>query len=292
MDKPRPPTASHSGPDARPDKADYLDNGGVNSLGRSPEAYERFSAAVEVPMTVLAVLWLPVLIVPLVTRLPPSTSDTFNVIDYLVWAAFAVEYLAKLYLAPRRWQFVRTHLVDLAVVAVPVFRPLRVLRALRLLTLSRAGLILTTALSRARRLLTHHGLHLVLLAVLAIVGVGAAVELAFEQHAPGATIHNYGDALWWAAVTVTTVGYGDKYPVTPGGRGVAVVLMLTGIGLVGVLSATVASYFVGQRADKDMTELHLRLDRIEAAIAGLAPRPAAGPDALRPEATEPPEDDG
>jgi len=248
----------------------------VNSLGRSLAAYDRFTAAVEVPMTVLAVLWLPVLIVPLVTHVSSATADVLNLIDYLVWAVFAAEYLIKLYLAPRRWQFVRGHIVDLAVVAIPVLRPVRALRALRLLrliTFTRAGLTLSTALGRARKLLTHHGLHLVLLAVLAIVGVGAGLELAFEQHAQGGTIHNYGDALWWATVTVTTVGYGDKYPVTPGGRGVAVVLMLTGIGLVGVLSATVASYFVGQRADKDMTELNRRLDRIEAALAALAPPP-------------------
>jgi voltage-gated potassium channel len=65
---------------------------------------------------------------------------------------------------------------------------------------------------------------------------------------------------------VTTVGYGDTYPVTAGGRGVAVVLMLTGIGLVGVLSASVASYFVGQRAEGDLADLHRRLDRIEALL--------------------------
>jgi voltage-gated potassium channel len=70
------------------------------------------------------------------------------------------------------------------------------------------------------------------------------------------------------------VGYGDKYPVSAGGRGVAVVLMLTGIGLVGVLSATVASYFVGQRTEGDMTELHRRLDRIEALLTSTL---AAGP---------------
>jgi voltage-gated potassium channel len=250
---------------------DYLDNRGVNPLGRSPEAYDRFTAAVEVPMTVLAVLWLPVLIVPVVTHVSPATANWLNTVDYLVWAAFAVEYLLKLYLAPSRWRFVRGHLLDLVIVAVPALRPLRLLRLLRLLTVSRAGLTLTTALARARKLLTHHGLHLVLLAVMAIVGVSAALELTFEQHYPGATIHNYGDALWWAAVTVTTVGYGDKYPVSPGGRGVAVVLMFTGIGLVGVLSATVASYFVGQRAEQDMTELHRRLDRIEAALARLRP---------------------
>jgi voltage-gated potassium channel len=241
----------------------------MNRLGESQDTYDRFSAAVELPLTILAVAWLPVLVVPLVVRVRPAVADTLDTIDYLVWGLFVVEYLVKLYLVPSRVQFVRSHLLDLLVIAVPVLRPLRALRLLRLLrlfTFTRAGLILTSGLGRARDLLTHRGLHFVLLSVLAIVGVGAAMELAFEQHAPGANIHSFGDALWWAVVTVTTVGYGDKYPVTAGGRGVAVVLMLTGIGLVGVLSATVASYFVGQRAEADMTELHRRLDRIESAL--------------------------
>jgi voltage-gated potassium channel len=245
----------------------------MNKLGRSQDAYDRFSAAVDVPLTVLAVLWLPVLVLPLVIRVRAGLAGTFDTIDYLVWAVFVAEYLVKLYLAPARWPFFRRHLVDLLVIAVPVLRPLRLLRLLRLLTLARSGLILTSALKRARELLTHNGLHFVLLSVLTIVGVCSAVELAFEQHAPGASIHNFGDALWWAVVTVTTVGYGDKYPVTAGGRGVAVVLMLTGIGLVGVLSATIASYFVGQRAEEDMTELHRRLDRIEALLEKIPQNP-------------------
>jgi voltage-gated potassium channel len=246
-------------------------------LARSQDAYDRFSATVEVPLTVLAVLWLPVLVVPLVTRVPAGTAATLDVIDYVVWAAFVVEYLVKLYLSPSRWSFVRHHLVDLLVIVVPVFRPLRLLRLLRLVTLTRVGLILSSALKRARDLFTHHGLHFVLLSVLAIIAICSALELAFERHAPGATIHSFGDALWWSIVTVTTVGYGDKYPVSAGGRGVAVVLMITGIGLVGILSATVASYFVGQRADADMTELHRRLDRIEAALTRLAPAAPAPP---------------
>jgi voltage-gated potassium channel len=243
-------------------------------LGRSQDAYDRFAAAVDGPLTVLAVAWLPVLIVPLVVRVSAGTSAALDTVDYAVWAVFAVEYLVKLYLSPSRWSFVVHHLVDLLVIAVPVLRPirtLRALRALRALRIARAALILSSALKRARELLTHHGLHYVLLCVLAIIGLCSAMELAFEQHAPGATIHNFGDALWWSAVTVTTVGYGDKYPVSAGGRGVAVVLMITGIGLVGVLSATVASYFVGQRADQDMTDLHERLDRIEAALTRLTP---------------------
>lgn len=94
------------------------------------------------------------------------------------------------------------------------------------------------------------------------------LELAFERHIAGSTIHNYPEALWWAIVTVTTVGYGDTYPVTAAGRGVAVVLMLVGIGLIGVLTATIASFFVQENADEEKHELIARLDRIEAMLAG------------------------
>jgi voltage-gated potassium channel len=240
----------------------------MRSLGRSQDAYDRFCALVEVPMTVLALLWLPVIVVPAVTHVSAGVEHTLDAVDYLVWAAFVAEYLIRFYLAPSRWRFFRANLVDLIIIAVPVFRPLR---ALRLLRLARTGLTLAEVLDRARSLLTHRGLHFVLLSVLAIILVGAALELGFENHARGSNIHSYGDALWWAIVTVTTVGYGDKYPVTAAGRGVAVVLMLTGIGLVGVLSASIASYFVGQQSGQDMTELHQRLDRIEAALAKLVP---------------------
>jgi voltage-gated potassium channel len=248
------------------------------TLARSQDAYDRFSAAVELPLTILALLWLPILVLPFVARLPAGIADTFSVIDYMVWAVFVVEYLVRLYLAPSRRLFFTSHLVDLAVVALPALWPLRALRLLRLLNLARAGAVLANALKRARDILAHRGLHFVLLAVLSIVIVCSAAELGFEQHAHGSTIHNFGDALWWATVTVTTVGYGDKYPVSPGGRGVAVVLMLVGIGLISVLTATVASYFVEEKADQEKAELNQRLDRIEAMLArALAPpdKPAA-----------------
>lgn len=235
-------------------------------LSRSQHADERYARAVDVPLTVLAVLWLPVLVVPIVLRLPTALGDTFEVIDSLVWAAFVIDYGTRLYLAPSRWRFFTHHLIDLAVILLPMLRPLRALRLLRLLNAARAAATLTTALHRLRAVVTHRGLHLVLLAVLVIVAVGSALELAFEQGVSGATIHDYGDALWWAVVTVTTVGYGDKYPVSPGGRGIAAVLMFVGIGLIGVLTASVASYFVEERATTEAAVMNQRLDRIEAML--------------------------
>lgn len=112
--------------------------------GRSQDAYDRFAALVEVPMTVLALLWLAILVVPAVTHVPAAAADALDSTDYVVWAAFVVEYLVKLYLAPSRWRFVRGHIVDLLVIVIPVFRPLRVLRLLRL---ARAGLTLAELLA-------------------------------------------------------------------------------------------------------------------------------------------------
>ena len=237
------------------------------ALARSQEAYDRFSAATDLPLTLLAVAWLPVLVLPLVMSLPVTVVRTFDLIDLVIWLLYGAEYLVRLYLSPSRTHFVTHHLVDLAVVVLPVLRPLRALRLLRLFTLSRAAVVLVNALTRVRSILTHRGLHFVLMGVTGIVVVAAGVELVFEEHAHGANIHNFGESLWWAIVTVTTVGYGGNYPVTTGGRCVAVVLMLVGIGLIGSLSATVASYFVEEKADEEKADLSRRLDRIEQMLA-------------------------
>lgn len=221
-------------------------------------------------MMVLAIVWLAVLVVPLLAPLTPTIADTLNAVDYTLWALFVVEYLVKLSLAPSRWAYVRTHLLDLVVITVPFLRPVR---ALRLLRLVRAGSVTAGGLRRAKALMTEHGLHYVLLAAVVIVFAASAAELAFERHAPGSNIHSYGDALWWAVVTVTTIGYGDRYPVTAAGRGVAVVLMLVGIGLLGVITANVAAFFMtkGEAAEaRRLDALEERLERIEALLEMIA----------------------
>ncbi len=232
------------------------------------ERLRRFSARVDPLMMVLALLWLPVLVVPLVTDLHGWVAVAFDTVDYFVWAAFLIEYVAKLRLAADRWHFVRHHLLDLAMVAVPILRPLRLARLLRFVRLGRVVIVLGSSLRRARAMFTHHGLQFVLLAVAAIVFAAAGLELVFEQHSTGPTaIHNFGDALWWAVVTVTTVGYGDKVPMTGGGKWVATALMFTGIGLVGTLTATIASFFVQEQQSDELADIKAQLAEIRELLA-------------------------
>ncbi len=240
---------------------------------RSQEAYERFARATDGPMMVITILWLPVLIIPLVIQVHGTVASTFAVIDYTIWALFAVEYLAKLALAPSRKQFVRTHILDLIIVAVPFFRPARIGRLMNLGRLGRIAVLTADIVARAKKLMTHKGLHFVLLAVMLIVFTSAGLVTIAERSANGANIHDFGQGLWRAIVTVTTVGYGDTYPVTPFGQGVAVALMLVGIGLLGVLTATVASYFVDQKTDK----LEERLERMESLLLELTGRDGEHP---------------
>jgi voltage-gated potassium channel len=236
-------------------------------LSRNSDAYDRFSAAVDGPLMVISIAWLPILIVPLATHLRGSTARAFDLIDYVVWALFAIEYLSKLYLAPSRKRFFTTHLLDLAIVVLPFLRPIRVLRVLRFL---RAGTTFTRSTARLRAAFVSHGLHFVLLFAAIVVFACAGIVLGVERNAAGSNIHNFADALWWAIVTVTTVGYGDRFPVTEAGRGVAVLLMLVGIGLIGVITANVASFFVDEKTDKvqlELVEVRAQLERIEGLLA-------------------------
>jgi voltage-gated potassium channel len=237
-------------------------------------AFERFSRAVDGPMMVLALAMIPLIVVPLVLDLSPAIERALLSIDYVLWAVFAAEYGIKLSLAPDRRRFVATHIPDLIIVLVPILRPLRVLRSVRLLRLLRLALLggfAAKGLREARSILRHRGLNWVLLIVLVLNLIAAAAVLEFERGNPQANIDSYPDALWWAVTTITTVGYGDRFPMSPAGRGVAVVLMIAGIAMFGVITATIAAYFVEQKAEEDVADrldqVVQRLDRIEARLA-------------------------
>ena len=192
----------------------------------------------------------PLLVLPLLFDLPSSVEAAILAADWFIWAAFAFEYIVRLALTHERWRFVRRHWADLLIVVLPFLRPLRIIRsakALRVLRLARVGSALGKVGQDGRRLLVRHHLHYALL-IIGMVIVGAASVALLVEDGSGGSIDSFGDALWWAVSTVTTVGYGDIFPITPAGRGVAAFLMVTGIALFGVLTANLTTFFV-ERGD-------------------------------------------
>jgi len=145
--------------------------------------------------------------------------------------------------------------------AVPIFRPLRVLRLLYVV--AGAG----TAYRTVNRLLDRKGLQWFLVLAVSVIGLGAVLVMFAERNSTESQIAHIGDALWWSIVTSTTVGYGDIAPVTPAGRVVAVLLMLLGISTVSVVTANIAAVLVDEETESDLAKLEAKIDRLTAALA-------------------------
>lgn len=239
-------------------------------IERRKAALDRFERAVEVPLLVAALAMVPLLVLPLVADLSPAAEASVVAGEWAVWAMFAFEYVVRLVLTPQRARFVRREWPDLLIIVLPFLRPLRLVRsarALRLLRLVRVAVFLGEATQTGRRVLVRHHLHYAVLVTAAVVLSAAALVVALEEGAPDASIRTFGDALWWAAATVTTVGYGDVFPRTPAGRGIAAFLMVSGIALFGVITANVAAFFVAAEQDDRLDEVLRRLEAIEAAVS-------------------------
>lgn len=218
-------------------------------------------------MLLLSVLLIPVLVVPEVARPGAAENAVLSAVDYAIWAAFVADYVIRLWISANRTAFVRGNLLDLALVALPMLRPLRLARASRLV---RFALILGRSNRQAQASLQARAVMYVSVLAGTLTLACSVAILEFERHDPKANIHTYGDALWWAATTVSTVGYGDRFPVTVGGRLIALLLISAGVSFFGVITASVAAYFV-RRVTSDGgpegEDLPGRLERLEAAIA-------------------------
>lgn len=188
----------------------------------------------EWPLAGLAVLFLVAYAWPILDpHLAPRWTMACSVATWIIWAVFAADYLTRLRLAPDRPRFVRSNLADLAVILLPMLRPLRMLRLVLLLkAFTRAGA--SGLRGRVGSYLTG--------GVLVLGTIAALAVLDAERASPDANITSFSDALWWAITTMTTVGYGDQFPVTNTGRMVAAGLMVGGIALLGTVTALLASW--------------------------------------------------
>jgi voltage-gated potassium channel len=164
-----------------------------------------------------------------------------------IWLSLGLDYLVRLGLARRKLRFVRRHLLDLLILVLPMFRPLRALRIVTVIGV----------LNRQLRDDFRGRVPIYVGATVGLVGfVAALAVLEAERSAPDATITTFGEAVWWTITTISTVGYGDRYPVTVEGRIIAATLMVAGIALLGVVTASIAAWFVEnvRRAGEQMSE--------------------------------------
>ena len=218
------------------------------------QAYVKVERALTLPLLILSLAMIPVLVLPVVIHLSPGWIQTLDDLDYMIWGAFALEYVLMLALAASRWHYIKTHVPDLLLVTLPMLRPLRIFRstrALRLLRVARLSTVATQGVRLSRQRLASKGPTYALGIAVVLMLAAAALELDAER--TKGNIRNFGDAIWWAMTTVTTVGYGDHYPVTVQGRVIAGVLMLVGVAVLGIVTASLAAWLVKVNTDTSET---------------------------------------
>jgi len=210
-------------------------------------------------MLALCVFALLALAVEKVAPLTPDARQVFQYADFAVCALFLGDFVYSLARAPNPWTYLRTWgWIDL-LSSIPMIdalrfgRVARILRILRVLRGFRASrLLIDFALERR----AESAVVAATLVTILVVMVSAVSVLHFED-APDSNIKTPEDAVWWSVVTLTTVGYGDRFPVTSEGRLVGAVLMMMGVALVGTLSGLAASWFLSPAASRNRNEIEL-----------------------------------
>lgn len=175
----------------------------------------RWEQLAEWPLAAVALLFLAAYSVDVLAQPQGTPHSVAGAVTTAGWVIFAIDYVVRLWLAPNRGDWFVRHLVELAVVALPLLRPLRLLRLV----------VLIAALQKAAGSAIRGRVAVYTVAgALLLVYVAALATLQAERQAPDATITNFGQALWWSVSTVTTFNYGNEYPITNVGRAIAVLL--------------------------------------------------------------------
>ncbi|MGZ6777924.1 MAG: potassium channel family protein [Mycobacterium sp.] len=225
---------------------------------------ERYERRTEWPLAAVALLFLGLYSVRVLGQPRGVAFIAVHIALFTVYLAFVIDYGARLYLAQPRGRWFIRHLWELPIIVLPFFRPLRLL--------SLAAVVKTLEHAVGDTIRGRVVLYTAVGAV-SIVYASSLAILDAERGQPHANINTFGDALWWAMTTVTTVGYGDLTPVTGTGRIVAVALMIGGITLLGTVTATLASWIV-QRVSEEDTASHtataVEIDALREEIRRLA----------------------
>ncbi len=244
------------------------------------ERYDAYAARTDGLMVVLALVFLVIWTVTSVAldALPHRLGLSLGSLNYAIWIAFAVDLGIRAVLSEKSWKYLATHPLDVLAVIFPVLRPLKILT------------VFTTGgrmMSSSRVFKTSQA---VVASAVLLIWVGGVASYNAEHATPGAQITSFGDALWYSLVTVTTVGYGDYAPITVQGRIISAALMIVGISLLGVVTASVAAWFVRltsvdkdkkdkasiAKNEREIKKLHGKVDELQAKIDVLVERTRPG----------------
>ena len=211
---------------------------------------------------IIIVLSLYVLIALAITsifRLPEETMRLMDIIDNCICIVFIIDFIIGFVKADKKWKFMRWGWIDLisSISSISILRYGRLFRLIRLLRILRAFrsteiLVRYIFKSKIKGTMLSVGIITILLTIF------SSISILSVENRPDSNIKTAEDAIWWTMTTITTVGYGDRYPVTTEGRLIGIVLMVSGVGLFGTYTAYIASLFIGEEKkendDKDYDE--------------------------------------
>lgn len=236
---------------------------GPESKARREHILQRYDHYTAYPLFLLSLMFLVGLIMVVDAAGEAEYVATGQTLMTVSWFAFLVDYVVRLVLTTHRLKFISENILQGIAVLVP---PLRILLL---------GKVVKTMTSGAKRKFRGRvRVYALYLTTLTLV-IAAVLVTMFERNAPGSNIHSLGDAIWWTTETVSTVGYGDFYPVTLPGRAVAVVLFINGIALLSAVTATISAKVLdyddstGKDTGVTLGDIHQRLADIEVALGNV-----------------------
>ena len=223
-------------------------NDGVNSSPRGEENIGGF----QILVLLLSVLVLMAMVTDALLHLPPEISRLLEYFDHLVCAVFFIDFVARFRRAESKAAFMKWGWIDL-IASIPninVLRWGRMIRVLRVIRVLRGIRSFQKILAVVFRHKVKSGIGAII-TTFGLLVMFASVAILVSETEPESNIKTAGDAIWWSVTTITTVGYGDKYPITTEGRMIAMALMISGVGLFGTLSGVVASLLLGANEESN-----------------------------------------
>lgn len=210
---------------------------------------------------VLSIYVLLALLISSIFHIPKEIYKILEITDNCICLFFLIDFIRNLYNAKNKWEYMKWGWIDLisSIPMLPSFRVGRLFRLIRLIRILRAF--------RSTKILIRYifkskikGTMISVFIITLLIVIASSVSILIVEKGPTSNIKTAGDAIWWTMETITTVGYGDKYPVTPEGRFIGIILMISGVGLFGTYTAYIASLFVNCNKDtNDDAKLERRL---------------------------------